>query len=70
MEDAGIHHTNIVCEVVAGLQEVLQQEKVTIEHLTVVESPIDYVDNAVKKTQQQLATQLQQIQAMIQATQM
>ena len=54
-----MHHTNMVSNVTARFQEVLQQEKVPIENLKFIEEPVDYVANTVQNTQQQLATQLQ-----------
>ena len=38
-----------------------------METPTVVQAPVDHVANAVQNTQQQLATQLQKIQSMMQA---
>ena len=51
VEDADMHHANMVRDVVAGLQEVLQQEQVSTENLTVIEAPIDHVANVVQNTQ-------------------
>ena len=65
VENAGMHHTNMVRNFVAGLQESLQQYQVHTETPTVMQAPVDYVTNAVQNTQQQLATHLQQIQAMM-----
>ena len=70
MEDAGIHRKNMVCDVVSGWQEVLQQETVLTDNATVIEALVNYVANAVKITQKQLATQLQQMQAMMQEMQL
>ena len=67
VEDAGMHHTNMVRDVVAGLQEALQQYQVQTETLTVVQAPVDHVFNALQKTQQQLAKQLHKMQAVMQA---
>ena len=36
----------------------------------VIEAPVDHVANAVQNTQQQLSTQIQQMQAMIQSMQL
>ena len=70
VEDAGMHHTNMVRDVVAGIHEALQQEKFHTETLVVVQAHVDNVSNAVQNTQKQLATQLQKMQAMIQAIHM
>ena len=70
IEDAGMHHANMVREVVAGLQEALKQDQVQTETSTVVQAPVDHVPNAVQNSQQQLATQQQHIQSMMQAMQM
>ena len=61
VEDAEMHHANMVRNLVAGLQEFLQQEQVLTENTTVIEAPVDHMDKAVQNTQQQLATQPQQI---------
>ena len=61
VEEAGIYHANVVCDVVSGLQEALQQEQNQTETPTSVQAPVDHVSNAVQITQQQLATQLQKI---------
>ena len=50
MEDYGMHHANMVRDVVAGLQEILQQEQVLTGNPTVVEAPIYHVANAVQNT--------------------
>jgi len=47
--------------VVTGLKEALQQEKYPTDNTTTIPEPIDHVANAVKITQQKLATQLQQM---------
>ena len=65
-----MHHKNMVRDVVAGLQEVLQQEQFLTENTTVIEETADHVANAVQNTQKQLAKELQQMQAIIQAMQM
>ena len=62
-----MHHANIVRDAVAGLQESLQQDQVQTETPTVVQAPVDHVVNTVQNNQQQLTTQLQKIQAMMQA---
>ena len=70
VEDAVIHNGNMVRNVVTGLQEVLQQEQVPTETPTFIEEPFNHVANAVQNTHQQLVTNLQQMQAMIQAIHM
>ena len=67
VEDAGMHHANMVRDVVAGLQEAFQQDQAQTETLKVVQVPVDYVSTAMQNTQQQLAAQLQQMQVMMQA---
>ena len=67
VEDASIHHTNMVRDVVAELQEILQQDQAQTETLKVVQVPVDYVSTAMQNTQQQFAAQLQQMQVMMQA---
>ena len=70
MEKASIHNTNMVRNVVAGLQEALQQKQSPTDNGTTILKPIDHVENSVQNTQQQLAMQLQHMQVMIQAMQM
>ena len=52
------------------MQEVLQQEKVPKENLAVIEAPVHHVDNVMQNTQQQLTTQLDQIQVMMKVIKM
>ena len=54
VEDEGMHHANMVCDVVAGIQEYLQQDQAQM----VVQAPVDHVANVVQNTHHQLATQL------------
>ena len=61
-----MHHADMVCDVVAGIQEALQQEKVQTDTPTVVLTPVDHGDNAVQNTQKQLVTQLQKMKLMMQ----
>ena len=56
----------MVRDVVAGIQEALQQEHTQMETPASMQAPVYHVANAVKSTQQQLATQLQQMQSMMQ----
>ena len=63
VQDTGIHHANIFCDVVAGLKEVLQQEQALTETPLVFSEPSEHVVNAVQNTQHQLAAQHQQIQS-------
>ena len=67
VEDNGMHHANMVRDVVSGLHETLQKEQAPTENAINIPKPIDHVSNASKSTQQHLATQLQKMQAMIQA---
>ena len=62
VEEAGMHHTNMVRNVVAGLQESLKQEQVQTENPAVVQEPVDHVAKTVQNNQQQFSTQLQKIQ--------
>ena len=57
----------MVRDVVAGIQEALQQDQDQRETPTFVRAPVYHVVNAMQNTQKQLATQLQQMQAMMQA---
>ena len=52
--------------VVAGLQEVLHQEKFLTKNTKKVETSVNHVANAVKNTQKKFAPQLQKMQAMMQ----
>ena len=54
-----MHHTNMVRDVVAGLQEFMQQEQAPKETTPVVSEPNEYVSKTVQNTQQKLAAQLQ-----------
>ena len=58
IEDTGMNHTNMISNGVAGLQEVLHQEQVPTETTTVIEEPVNHVDNMVQNTQQQLTIHL------------
>ena len=60
----------MVHDVVAGLQEALQQDQSQTETPAVVQAPVDHVSNEVQKNQQQFAAQLKKMQAMIQSMQM
>ena len=70
VEDSGTNHAKMVRNVVTGLHEALKQEKTQTETLTSVQASVDHVTNAVQITQQQLATQLQQMQLTIQTMHM
>ena len=70
MEDTNMHHVDMVHDVVAGLLEVLRQEKAPTENATTVPEAVNHVANAVQITHQQLDTQLQQMQAILQAMHM
>ena len=65
-----MHHVNMVRNVVAGMQEDLQQENFPTDNLTTMSEPIDNVANAVQSIQKQLAIQLQQMMATLQNMQM
>ena len=58
IEDANMHHSKIVCDVVSGIQKSLHQQQVHKETPTVMQEPLDRVTNKVHNTQQQLATKL------------
>ena len=60
----------MVRDVVAGLQEALQQEQTQTETPTGVQAPVYHVANAVQSTQKQLATQLHKMKEMMQTIQM
>ena len=53
-----MHHSNMVRDVVAGLQESLQQDQTQMETPTIMQAPVDHVANVVQITHQQLAMQL------------
>ena len=54
-------------DVVAGLQKALQQEQTPAETAETVPEPIEHVEIAAQNAHQQLATQLQQMQEIMQA---
>ena len=70
VQDTGMHHANMVRNMVAELQKALQQEQSPTENATTIPERVDHVPNAVQSTQKNLATQLQQTQAIIQTMQM
>ena len=61
VEDAGMHHANMVHDFIAGILEVLQEEQTQTETPKIVQAPVDHVANAVQSTKQQLATQLKKM---------
>ena len=65
IKDTGMHHANMVHYVVAELQEALQQDQTQMETLTNMQAPVDNMSNVVQSTQQQLDTQLHQMQSMM-----
>ena len=65
-----MHNINIVRDVVEGIQELLQQNKYPIETSVTAFEPHKHVANAVQSNQQKLASQLQQMQIMMQAMQL
>ena len=52
VQDAGMHHSNMVDGVVSVLQEVLQQEQAPTKTPETIAEPSEHVANAVKTTQQ------------------
>ena len=52
VEYTGMHHAKMVRDIVAGLQEDLQQDQSHTETPTSIQAPVDYVVNAVQNTQQ------------------
>ena len=70
VEDAGMHYFNMVRDVVAGLHEDLQQYQTHKEAPISMQEPMDHVTKLVQNTQQQFATQLQQMQSIMKTTQM
>ena len=70
VEDTVRNHANMVRDVIAGIQKALQKYQAHTETPTVVQAPVDHVSNTVQNTQQQLATQIQKIQSMMQDMQM
>ena len=51
IDNAGMHHTNMVRNVVAGLQESLQQYQAHTDTPTNMQDPVDHVANVVQNTQ-------------------
>ena len=52
----------MVCDAVAGLQDVLQKEPVTVEAPFIIQNPqVAHVSNSVQDNQHPLAAQLQQM---------
>ena len=70
MEDTGVHYANTVRNMVAGLQEVLQQQQAPTENPMIIPEPVDHVANAVQSNQKKLGIQLQRMQAMTKTIQM
>ena len=60
----------MVCDVVAGIQEFLQQEQAPTKTPGTISEPNEHVENAVKITQHQVAAQLQNMQKMMQDIQL
>ena len=52
VENAEMHHANMVSDVVAGIDEALQQGKTHTETLTSVQAHVYHVANAVQSTHQ------------------
>ena len=51
VDDAGMHHANMVRGVVSGLQEAFQQYQAQTDTPTNMQEPLDHVANAVQNTQ-------------------
>ena len=47
VEDAGMHHSNMVRDVVAGLQEVLQKEQAPTDNPKIISESIDHAENLI-----------------------
>ena len=62
-----MHHVNMIRDVVAGMQEFLQQEQYPDNTPENISGPNKHVANKVQITQHQLAAQLHQMHTMIQA---
>ena len=60
----------MVHDVVAGLQGLLNQEKVLTDTHPVISEPKNHLASAVQNTQQQLVEQLNQIQTTMKAMQL
>ena len=66
-----MHHTNMVCDVVAGLQEVLQQEPGPVgAPISIQEPQVAHVETKFHDNQQQLSDHMQHMQAMMQEIQL
>ena len=65
-----MNHAAMVRNVVAGLQELLQQDKSLIETTATASITHEHVANMVQSSRQQLAAQLQHIYTMIQDMQL
>ena len=61
-----MNHAAMVRNVVAGLQELLQQDKSLIETTATASITHEHVANMVQSSRQQLAAQLQHMRTMIQ----
>ena len=51
VDDAGMHHANMVRGVVSGLQEAFQQYQAQTDTPTNMQEPLDHMANAVQNTQ-------------------
>ena len=47
VEDAGMHHANMVRDAVAGTQEVLQQDQAPTDNPKIISEPVDHVENVM-----------------------
>ena len=71
IQDAVIHHANMVHNVVAGLQDALQKKTAPVKAPAVMLEPqVHHVENSVQDNQPKIAAQLQQIQIMMQEMQL
>ena len=59
IQETGIHHTNIVRNVVRVIQEFLHKEQAPTKNPPILLEPNEHVANAVQITQHKLAAQLQ-----------
>ena len=70
MHYVGMHHANMVCDVVAGLQEVLQKDQAPIDTPATVTEPHKHVAKAVQSMQQKLTAKLHKMQTVNKAMQL
>ena len=51
VEDASMHHANMMRDIIAGIEEDLQQEQSQTDTPTVVPALVDHVANTAQNTQ-------------------